>query len=576
MFRLVRFLKPYKRQAVVGPVFKLIEAILELFIPILMAMLIDNGVKNHDSAYVSKIGIFMILIVIVGAASAFVCQYNAAIVSQGVGTDLRNSLFEKIGTFSFNEIDKLGTPSLINRITSDVNQLQFAVAMLIRLVIRVPFLCIGGMIMAMTINLKLSIILFVTIPIFILVLYIIMSKTIPLYKLVQGKLDKLGTVIRENLSGVRVIRAFARMESEKIRFEKHNKEYADTSIKVGKISALFNPITSVIINLSIAVVLWFGGIQVNFGAMTQGEVIAYINYINMILSALIVVASLVITFTKAAASAARVNEVFDTEATIVDIEVKVEAIHSDKNTIIAFENVSFSYEGAAEYTLKNLSFSISKGETVGIIGSTGSGKTSLISLIPRFYDASEGNVYVNGVNVKEQSQSQLKSSIGMVLQKAVLFTGTVAENIRWGLEAASDEDIIKAAKIAQAHDFITKLSEGYNTKISQGGINLSGGQKQRLTIARALVKQPEILILDDSFSALDYATDAALRRELRENTRDMTIIMVTQRVTTIKNADKIIVLDDGEIVGIGSNEELLKSCKVYREIYDSQENSEVK
>lgn len=577
MDKLVKFLKPYKKQVILGPTFKLLEAILELLIPFFMAKLIDYGVRAGNSGYVLKMGAIMILTSVIGAGSAFVCQYYASIVSQGFGTDLRNEIFKKIGTFSFNEIDMYGTTSLVNRITSDVNQLQFAVAMLIRLVVRVPFLCIGGLIMAMTINLKLSIILLIVMPVFAVTLFMIMSKTIPLYKTVQKRLDGVSTVVRENLSGVRVVRAFARVDNERKRFSTANREYAETAIKVGKISALLNPVTIVIINLGVAAVLWFGGIQVYSGSMTQGEVIAYINYINAILSALIVLANLVITFTKAAASANRVTEVLATEPSVVDISNKSAFTSGNKGeALIEFKNVSFSYNETSEYALRNISFKINTGETVGIIGSTGSGKTSLINLICRFYDATEGSVLVNGIDVKEQSQKELRNNIGIALQKAVLFTGTVNENIRWGNENASEEEITEASKIAQAHDFIEKLPDGYNTMISQGGINLSGGQKQRVTIARALVKKPKVLILDDSSSALDYATDAALRRQLKESTSDMTVIMVTQRISTIKNADKIIVLDDGEIASIGNNDELLEKCEIYREIFNSQLNSEVK
>lgn len=578
MFKLIRFLKPYKKQVILGPAFKLLEAILELLIPLLMALLIDNGVKTHNLSYVLKIGGFMLLTAIIGAASAFVCQYYASIASQGVGTVIRNDLFKKIETFSFVEIDKLGTSSLINRLTSDVNQLQLAVAMLIRLVVRVPFLCVGGIIMVMFINFKLSIILLIMMPLFAIILYFIMSKSIPLYKNVQQKLDKLSIVVRENLSGVRVIRAFAKVDSERLRFNKANKDYADNTINVGKISALLNPATTVIINFGIAAVLWFGGIEVNIGNMTQGEVIAFINYINTILSALIILANLVILFTKAAASASRVNEVFSIQPSIVDKKSSLEALSSNIDssaTVIEFKNVSFSYNKSSEYALKNINFRINRGETIGIIGSTGSGKTTLISLIARLYDTTEGSVTVNGIDVKDQAQNSLRNIIGMVPQKAVLFKGTVSENIRWGKEFATEDEIREAARIAQADKFIENLPQGYDTIISQGGSNLSGGQKQRLTIARALVRKPEILILDDSSSALDYATDTALRKELKENTNNMTVIMITQRVSTIKNSDLIIVLDEGEIVGIGKNDILMETCDVYSEIYNSQLESEV-
>ena len=545
-----------------------------------MAKLIDNGVKANNPSYVYMMGGIMIAIAITGAGSAYICQYYASIASQGFGTSMRNLLFKKIQGFSFNELDKIGTPSLINRITSDVNQLQLAVAMLIRLVVRVPFLCIGGLIMAMTINLKLSVILFITMPLFALIIYFIMSRTIPLYKTVQKKLDTLSVIIRENLSGVRVIRAFAKLDKERERFSKGNRQYADMSIRVGKVSALLNPATTVIVNLGVAAILWFGGVQVYHGTMTQGEIIAYINYINMILSALIVLANLVVTFTKAAASANRVNEILETKPSVVDrvdsvADLQTAANVSKEMPLIEFRNVRFTYDGASEYALKNISFGINNGQTVGIIGSTGSGKSTLVNLIARFYDTTDGQVLINGTDVRNMKQQDLREKIGLVPQKSVLFSGTIEENIKWGNELAQETDIYWAAEIAQATEFIKQKPEGIKAHITQGGANLSGGQKQRLAIARAVVKRPEILILDDSTSALDYATDAALRRQIKDNLKRLTVIMVTQRVAAIRDADLIVVLDDGEIVGIGRNEELLDSCPVYQEIYYSQRKSEV-
>ncbi|EMS69335.1 ABC transporter ATP-binding protein [Ruminiclostridium cellobioparum] len=589
MFRLVKYLKPYIKQVTLGPAFKLLEAILELLIPLLMAKLIDNGVKANNSSYIYMMGGLMLLTAVIGAGSAFICQYYASIASQGFGTTMRNLLFKKIQSFSFNEIDKIGTPSLINRITSDVNQLQFAVAMLIRLVIRVPFLCIGGVVMAMIINVKLSLVLLIVMPLFAAFLYIVMSRSIPMYKSVQKKLDTLSTVIRENLSGARVVRAFARLDKERERFIKSNKEYADNSVRVGRISALLNPATTVIINLGVAAILWFGGYQVYEGSMSQGEIIAYINYVNMILSALIVLANLVITFTKAAASAARVNELLDLEPSIsdpteeqlksidqlTDLSGESNSTEKAEEPVIEFKNVSFSYDGSAENVLQDISFRIYKGQVTGIIGSTGAGKTTLISLIARFYDTTGGAVCINGTDVKKLKQNELRNKIGMVPQKSVLFSGTMEENLKWGKHDAAPDDMVKAAKVAQAYEFIEKKPEGFSTQIVQGGRNLSGGQKQRLAIARALIKKPEILILDDSSSALDYATDASLRRELKENLTDTTVIIVTQRVAAIRNAELIVVMDEGEIVGMGRNEELLESCAVYREIVNSQDESGV-
>ncbi len=561
-----------------GPAFKLLEAILELLIPLMMAKLIDNGVKANNTSVIYLMGGLMLLTALIGYGSAFICQYYASIASQGFGTSMRNLLFKKIQSLSYNEIDQLGTSSLINRITSDVNQLQFAVAMLIRLVIRVPFLCIGGIVMTMIINVKLSLVLLVTMPLFAYFIYLIMSKSIPLFKTVQKKLDTLSTVIRENLSGARVVRAFARLDKERERFTKSNREYADTAIGVGRISALLNPITTVIINLGIAAILWFGGIQVYEGSMTQGEIIAYINYVNMLLSALIVLANLVVTFTKAAASAARVNELLETEASIVDkalnLDNKLEnnsyLPNRAEKPVIEFENVSFAFDRNSEKVLQNVSFKINKGQVLGIIGSTGAGKSTLINLIARFYDATEGTVYFHGIDVKAVKQIELRDSIGMVPQKSVLFTGTIEENLKWGNPDAAYEDMVHASKIAQAYEFIKNKPEGFKTNLVQGGLNLSGGQKQRLAIARALVKKPEILILDDSSSALDYATDARLRRELKEKLSDMTVIIVTQRVAAIRNADLIMVMEEGEIAGMGNNSELLENCSVYRELFNSQ------
>ncbi|ACL74964.1 ABC transporter ATP-binding protein [Ruminiclostridium cellulolyticum] len=580
MFKLIKYLKPYMKQVVLGPAFKLFEAILELTIPLLMAKLIDNGVKANNPSYVYMMGGIMVAIAITGAGSAYICQYYASIASQGFGTSMRNLLFKKIQSYSFNELDKFGTPSLINRITSDVNQLQLAVAMLIRLVVRVPFLCIGGLIMAMTINLKLSVILFITMPFFALFIYFIMSRTIPLYKTVQRKLDTLSVIIRENLSGVRVIRAFAGLDKERERFTKGNREYADMSIRVGRISALLNPATTVIVNLGVAAILWFGGIQVYHGAMTQGEIIAYINYINMILSALILLANLVVTFTKAAASANRVNEILEIQPSVEDrpdrdVNVRVVGNGLSGIPLIEYRNVSFTYDGSSEYALKNISFQIKEGQTIGIIGSTGSGKSTLVNLISRFYDTTDGQILINGTDIRDLKQKDLRDRIGHVPQKSVLFSGTIEENIRWGNEFAPEPDIYWATEIAQALDFIKQKPEGFKTVVTQGGANLSGGQKQRLAIARAIVKRPEILILDDSTSALDYATDAALRKQIKDKLKGLTIIMVTQRVAAIRDADLIVVLDDGEIVGIGGNEELLETCPVYQEIYYSQRKSEV-
>lgn len=574
MKKLLSFLKPYRLQLTIGPFFKLSEAVLELLIPTLMAMIIDNGVNMSNRPYVIKMGVIMLVIATCGVLFAYICQYSASIASQGFGTDVRNAMYKKISSFSCSDLDKFGASSLINRITGDVNQLQQAVAMLIRLVIRAPFLCIGGLIMAMAIDLKLSVIFMIVIPLFIVVLFLVMFKAVPLYKSVQKKLDALTLVLRENLSGVRVIRAFAGVKREKERFSDSNSDYANTAIRVGKIAALTNPATTIIMNLAVIAVIKIGGIRVNTGNLSQGEIIAFINYLTQILNAMIIVANLVVLYTKAYASAGRVCEVLDAEPSV--------KYGTEKKTGIAdapcveFKNVSMTYPGSSVPSLENINIKINTGETVGIIGGTGSGKSTLVNLIPRFYDVSGGEVLLNGINVKEYPEEQLRSEIAIVQQRANLFTGTIAHNLRMAKTDATAEDMKKACDTAQASEFVDRLPNGYNTVVSQSGNNLSGGQKQRLTIARALIKESPILIMDDSASALDFATDARLRRAIKEDTAHKTVIIVSQRVNTIKDADKIIVLDDGEIAGTGTHEELIEHCPVYREICISQEQLDKK
>lgn len=569
MKKLLSFLKPYRVQLAVGPVFKLGEAVLELLIPTLMAMIIDKGINMANRPYVIKMGITMLIIATCGYLFALVCQYSASIASQGFGTDVRNAMYKKIGSFSCTDLDKFGTSSLINRITGDVTQLQQAVAMLIRLVIRAPFLCIGGLVMAMAIDLKLSIIFMIVIPLFILVLFLVMFKAVPLYQSVQKKLDALTLVLRENLSGVRVIRAFAGVCREKERFSDANKQYADTAIRVGKIAALTNPATAIIMNLAVIAVIKLGGIRVNTGNLSQGEIIAFINYITQILNAMIIVANLVVLYTKAYASAGRVCEVLNAEPSI--------QYGAGQKTPVAgapcieLKNVSMTYPGSGVPSLENANLKINAGETVGIIGGTGSGKSTLVSLIPRFYDVSAGEVLLNGINIKDYSEQQLRDEIAIVQQRANLFTGTIADNLRMAKADATEADMKKACDTAQASEFTERLPDGYNTVVSQSGNNLSGGQKQRLTIARALIKESPILIMDDSASALDFATDARLRHAIKDDTAHQTVIIVSQRVNTVKDADKIIVLDDGKIVGQGTHAELVAQCEVYREICVSQE-----
>ena len=575
MFKLARFLKPYKKQVIIGPIFKLIEAIFELIVPLVMAKIIDIGVKNNDGAYIWKMGGVLLLLGVIGLCSALVCQYLASIASQGFGTELRNRLFHHINTFSYAEVDKFGTPSLITRLTNDVNQMQQAVAMLIRLVIRAPFLAIGAIAMAMILDLKMSLIFLIAVPFLAGVIFLVMNRSIPFYRGIQKKLDKISLISRENLSGARVIRAFSKQQSEKERFQDASDDLAKTSIHVGKISALLNPATAVILNIAIIGIVWYGGQRVQIGDLSQGEIIAFVNYINQILLAMIVIANLVVLFTKASASAARINEVLETMPSIEETAKEPVAASPREGTPkVEFQNVSFAYAGSDEYSLEDIRLQIHSGETLGVIGGTGSGKSTLVNLIPRFYEATKGAVLVDGVNVKEYPFRQLRTRIGLVPQKATLFSGTVRENMRWRKEDATDEEIARALSIAQAAEFVDALPEKYDSIIDQGGKNLSGGQKQRRTIARALVGEPELLILDDSASALDFATDAALRQAIRRETKNMTVIIVSQRASTIRNADQIAVLDDGRIVGVGTHEELIKSCGTYREICLSQLSGE--
>ena len=571
MFKLAKkYLPAFKKELIIGPAAKLAEAILELIVPLIMADIIDVGINGGaGKAYIYRMGGIMILMGVFGLASVLVCQYLASKASQGVGTVIRNDLFEKICNMSHSEIDNFGTPSLINRVTNDVNQVQNAVAMLIRLVVRAPFLVIGAAVMAMTIDLKLSVIFLAVAPLTAVTIYLVMSRSVPFYKVIQKKLDRIGLVTRESLSGARVIRAFSREEAEERRFGEANADYSETSLRVGRLSVLLNPLTYAIMNLAIGVIVWFGGFRVNAGDLTQGQVIAFVNYMTQISLALVVVANLVVIFTKAAACSVRINEVLDTEPSITDGNGAEEVSGAPA---IEFRNVSFSYHSDGDCALENISFSVNRGETLGIIGGTGSGKSTLVNLIPRFYDADSGEILINGADVRSYKLGPLRTKVGVVPQKALLFSGTVAENLRWGRENASDEELKKAAEIAQAAEFIEKMPEGYNTYIAQGGRNLSGGQKQRLTIARALTANPEILILDDSASALDLATDAALRKAISENTKGMTVVIVSQRANSLRNADKIIVLDDGEAAGIGTHDELMENCEIYREIVMSQES----
>ncbi len=563
MFKLGRYLKDFKKEVILGPLFKLMEAIFELLVPLVMARIIDVGIAGRDIAYVLRMGGLMVLLGVVGLGCALTCQYYAAKASQGFGTIVRRELYAHINALSHAEVDRIGTSSLITRLTNDVNQLQVGVAMLIRLAIRAPFLVVGSAVMAMLLDLKLSLVFLAATPLVALVLWLVMSRSVPFYRGIQKKLDRISLITRENLEGVRVIRAFSKQKSEQNRFDEASDALARSSVTVGKISALLNPLTFLIMNLSIVAVLWFGGMRVYDGALSQGQIIAFVNYMTQILLALVVVANLVVIFTKASASAARVAEVLATAPSVAEPANDAAHIRPVPGAPrISFEDVSFSYSGG-EYALRAISAAIAPGETIGIIGGTGAGKSTLVNLIPRFYDVAQGRICIDGVDIRAYP-------LHILPQKAVLFTGSVRENMRWRDPEASDEQIKRAIATAQAAEFVQSLPQGLDTNILQGGKNLSGGQKQRLTIARALVGSPEILILDDSASALDFATDAALRRAIAQDTKDMTVLMVSQRASTIKNADKIIVLDDGEIAGIGTHDTLLASCAVYREICQSQ------
>lgn len=573
MRRLARYLKGFRKQVILGPAFKMTEAVFELIVPLVMASMIDKGIKLNDPTHVWRMGGLMVLLGVVGLGCSLTCQFFASRASQGFGTVVRGELFRKIGTLSHAEIDRIGTPSMITRLDNDVNQLQLAVAMLIRLVFRAPFLAIGATVMAMALDLQMSVIFLAAAVLIALVLYLVMSRSVPFYGKIQRMLDRVSLITRENLSGARVIRAFSRQKAEMRRFEDASEELRQTSIRVAKLSALLNPATTILANAAIVAIVWFGGLRVDAGTLTQGEVIALWNYMTQILLALIVVANLVVIFTKASASAARVNEIFDTAPRVTD-EGNTERAPVPGAPKIEFRDVSFSYSGGDEPALCHVNLAVAPGETIGVIGGTGSGKSTLVSLIPRFYDPQQGAVLVDGVDVRDYPFAQLRGQIGVVPQQAVLFSGTVRQNMQWGCEGADDGQIERALAVAQAKEFVDRLPGGLDAPVAQGGKNFSGGQKQRLTIARALVGSPQILILDDSASALDFATDAALRRALRRDTRGMTVLMVSQRANTVKAADRIVVLDDGAVAGIGTHRELMESCPVYREICLSQLSSE--
>ncbi len=569
MFKLFKYLKNYKIESIIGPLFKMIEACFELAVPVVVAKIIDVGIYNNDKSYIYSMGAIMVLLGLLGLACSLTAQYFAAKASFGFGTALRRDLYHHINTFSHTEIDKLGSSSLVTRITSDINQAQTGVNMILRLFLRSPFIVIGSIIMAFTISVKLTLIFLISAPILALIIYFIMIKTVPMFKRIQKRQDKITLMTSENLIGTRVIRAFSRQKNEEEDFRENAEELKKLQVSAGRISALMNPATYIVVYAAIIAIIWAGGISVYSGSITQGEVIALLSYMNQILLALLAVALLVTSITKAQASAIRINEVFDVMPSITD--KNTEAMDdSDYENSVEFNNVTFSYFGSDEPALSNIDFTVKKGETVGIIGGTGSGKSTLINLIPRFYQAQKGEILINGRNISDYPLVQLRRKIGIVPQKAVLFKGTVRENMQWRDANASNENITEALKIAQALDFVMDKPEALDHMILQGGKNLSGGQRQRLTIARALVGSPEILILDDSSSALDLATEARLRNAIREKTAGMTVFIASQRVSSIRHADKIIIMDDGEIAGIGTHEQLLESCEVYQEICHSQ------
>lgn len=611
MKRLLSYMKDYRKESILGPLFKMLEASFELLVPLVVASMVDVGIRNRDGGYIMKMGGLLLLLSLVGLACSLTAQYFAAKAATGAGTALRNDLYKHIGTLSYAEIDSVGTATLITRMTSDINQVQNGINMTLRLLLRSPFVVFGAMIMAFTVDLRSAMVFVVTIPVLCVVVFGIMLVSMPLYRSVQRQLDKVLLTTRENLMGVRVIRAFNRQESEVGKFEGENDRLVQMQVFVGKISALLNPVTYVIINVAIVAVIWVGGEQVDSGTITQGKVIALVNYMSQILVELIKMANLIILISKATACMNRVDSIFQVETSVKErgslgggthengslgggIQENVshgkgiqENVSHGKEDFceslpstgpsaggpvpkVEFRDMDFVYSGAKAPALSGISFKAMHGQTIGVIGGTGSGKTTLVNLIPRFYDADKGQVLVDGVDVRNHTLDGLRSKIGVVPQRPVLFKGTLRDNMKWGKKDASDEEIYDALNMAQAREFVNDKDQGLMLHIDQGGRNLSGGQRQRLTIARALVRRPEILIMDDSASALDFATDARLRKAIRQGTKDMTVFIVSQRATTIKQADLILVLDEGALAGMGTHKELLNSCEVYREICLSQ------
>ena len=569
MLKLRRFVKPYLKESVFAALMKLLEAFLELLLPFYMAQIVDNGLKLNDMGYVKTTAVKMVVCSVVGLAAVLICQYTAAIVSCRIGGDIRLEMMAKISRMSFKSIDKFGTQTMVTRMTSDVNNIIMGISMLIRLATRAPFLCVGAVVMSVRVDLGLSAVFLLLIPVFSLFLYMVIKKTVPYLKGIQKQLDKTSLILRENLSGVRVIRALSRQDTEIERAKDATKELARVNIAALNITDLVNPVTILLMNLGIFLVLYFGGIEVNIGSLSQGEIIALINYMTQVFAALLIIANLMNIFTKASTSSNRVVEILNNQA---DMSYQTEFsadMKPENDDAIVFDNVSFAYV-SDQPALSNISFKIPKGSSFGVIGTTGSGKTTVASLISRFYDATDGTVYVDGLDVKEYPKGVLIDKLGIAPQKAVLFTGTIAENIRFGKPDATDEEIETALKISQSYDFVMSMKQGIHSKVDQGGQNFSGGQRQRLCIARALVKKPDILIFDDSLSALDYHTDMMLRKALQSELKDTTLVIISQRVSSVAGCDKILVLDDGSADGIGTNSELLHKSPIYKEIHETQ------
>ena len=577
MKTLLAYLKGYKKESILAPLFKMLEASFELFVPLVMAAIIDVGIANQDKPYIVKMCFVLIALGIIGLVCSITAQYFAAKAATGVGTGIRHGLFEHIQKFTFTEMDQLGTSTLITRMTSDINQIQSGVNLVLRLFLRSPFIVFGAMIMAFTVDVKAALVFVVTIPLLSLIVFGIMLVTMPMYKKVQADLDQVLLATRENLTGARVIRAFNKEEDETKRFENANQILTDAQKYVGRISGMMNPLTYIIVNGAIIALIYVGAVRVDIGDLTQGQVVALINYMSQILVELVKLANLIISVTKAAACLNRVESVLAVKPDMNEGDVRWKSNSSEadrdlknKIPVVEFSHVSLTYKGTSDTSLSDINFCAEKGQTIGIIGGTGSGKSSLVNLIPRFYDATDGTVKINGRDIKEYQTENLREHIGVVLQKAVLFKGSIADNLRWGKEDATEQEMYEALDISQAREFVDTKQGRLEFQIEQGGRNLSGGQKQRMTIARALVRKPEILILDDSASALDFATDAALRKSIKEMKNQPTVFIVSQRAASIQYADQIIVLDDGAMAGIGTHEELLKDCPVYQEIYYSQ------